>query len=205
MKVDRRTQADRTAATRQALIAAGRALFAAKGYAEVGTEEIVQAAGVTRGALYHHFADKKELFAAVFETVEGELIAQIRAEIGAVESADPIELMRIGCSAWLDVCRSPGVARIALLDSPAVLGWMRWREIGGRYSMALVEGLLGAAIQAGRLPAQPIEPLANVLLGAVREAAVYLAAAPDPAQARSEVGAVMDRMILSLAGGTLRS
>jgi AcrR family transcriptional regulator len=204
MKIDRRTQADRTAATRQALIDAGRALFADKGFSEVSTEEVVQAAAVTRGALYHHFADKKALFAAVFEAVEGELIGRIGATIAATGTDDPVELMRRGAAAWLDLCREPGIARIALLDAPAVLGWREWREIGDRYSLTLVQGLLRAAIAAGRLPDQPIAPLAHVLLGAVREGAVYLAAAADPVEARREVAAVMDALILSLTGAAGR-
>jgi len=200
MKDNRRTQAERSAATRDALVAAGRALFAARGYAEVGTEAIVQAAGVTRGALYHQFADKTELFAAVFETVEAEVIARIGVAIAAQAPADPIEAMRLGAGAWLDAaCAEPEVQRIALLDAPAVLGWARWREIGSRYGMGLVQGLLSQAIAAGQVPPQPVGPLAHVLLGALRESALYLADAADPATARREIGAVIDGMIAALA------
>ena len=200
MKDNRRTQAERTAATRDALIAAGRSLFAASGYGEVGTEAIVRAAGVTRGALYHQFADKTELFAAVFEAVEADVIARIGAVVAAAELTDPIAAMRLGASAWLDACAEPEIHRIALLEAPAVLGWQRWREIGGRYSLGLVQSMLTQAIDAGRIPPQPVGPLADVLLGAVREAALHLASAADPIQARQEVGAVLDRMIQSLAG-----
>jgi AcrR family transcriptional regulator len=201
MKGNRQTQVARSAATREALIAAGRSLFAARGYADVGTEEIVRAAGVSRGALYHHFADKTELFAAVFEAVEADVIGRIGAAIERAGLADPIAVMRLGASAWLDACVEPEIHQIALLDAPAVLGLTRWREIGSRYSMGLVEGLLTHAIEVGRLARQPIKPLAQVLLGMVREGALYLASAADPTQARQDVGVTIDRLIEGLGTG----
>jgi AcrR family transcriptional regulator len=199
MKDNPRTQAERRAATREALIAAGRTLFAEQGYGAVGTETIVQAAGVSRGALYHHFADKAELFAAVFEAVEEAVIARIGAVVEAAGPADPVALMRLGASTWLDACAEPEIHRIALLDAPAVLGWTRWREIGGRYSMGMIVRLLGLAIESGSVPPQPVAPLAHLLLGAVRESALFLAEAADRQQARQEVGAALDGLILSLA------
>lgn len=198
MKDNQRTQAVRSATTQDALVAAARALFAERGYAEVGTEEIVRAAGLSRGALYHHFADKGELFAAVFETVEAEVSARIAAAAAPAETesdSDPIEVMRLAASAWLDACVEPEVHRIVLLDAPAVLGWERWIEIGNRHNMGLVQALLSHAIDAGRIPAQPVAPLAHALLGALREAALYLVRAEDRTQARHDVGAVIDRLI----------
>src|SRR5580693_7195083 len=100
----RRTQAERSAETREALIAAARPLFAVHGYADVALETIVRTAGVTRGALYHHFADKTELFAAVFEEVDGEVAARMGDTIGAAQEADPIDIMRLGARFWLDAC-----------------------------------------------------------------------------------------------------
>jgi AcrR family transcriptional regulator len=199
MKIKRRTQSERTAATRDALIAAGRSLFAAHGFAEVGTEAIVQQAGVTRGALYHHFADKTELFAAVFETVEAEVIARIGAAIANAPQLDPIAAMQLGASTWLDASAEPDVHRIALIDAPAVLGWKRWREIGSRYGLGLTHGAIAQAIDAGRIAPQPIAPLADILLGALRESALYLSAAADWHEARRDVGAIIDRLIASLA------
>ena len=201
MKHNRRTQAARSADTREALVAAGRSLFAVRSFAEVGTEEIVRAAGVTRGALYHHFADKTELYAAVFEAVEADVIARIGVVIAAAGLSDPIDLMRLGAGVWLDACAEPEIHRIALIDAPAVLGQMRWREIGARYGMGLVQGLLAQAMAAGRMPPQPIPPLAHLLLGALREGALYLAVAEDPGRARAEVGAALDGLIQSLATG----
>jgi AcrR family transcriptional regulator len=201
MSVERKTQAARSAATRDALLTAARPLFAARGYAGVGTEEIVRAAGVTRGALYHHFSDKTDLFAAVFETVEAEIATRLGAVAAQSPDPDPIAVMRRGVSAWLDACAEPEIHRIVLIDAPAVLGWERWTEIGNRHNMGLVQALLTHAIEVGRVPSQPIAPLAHTLLGALREGALYLARADDRARARREVGAVVDRLVAGLASG----
>jgi AcrR family transcriptional regulator len=194
-----RTQADRSAATRDALIRAARPMFAAHGFGGVGTEAIVRAAGLTRGALYHQFADKTDLFAAVFEAVEAEVTVRIDAAVGESGETDPIALMHLGAHAWLDACTDPEVHRITLLDAPAVLGWERWREIGLRYGMGLVRGLLEYAMSVGRIEEQPVLPLAHVLLGAIDEAAMYLARADDPALARAEVGHVIDQLLDAFA------
>jgi AcrR family transcriptional regulator len=194
----RTKHAERSEATRAALIAAARPLFAARGFAGVGTEEIVRAAGVTRGALYHQFRDKEDLFAAVFELLEAELAQRTAAAAGASGTTDPLVELRVGAEAWLDASTEPEIQRIVLLDGPAVLGWERWREIGTRYGRGLVEAVLQAAVDAGRLQPQPVRPLAHVLMGAVDEAALYVATADDPKAARIEVGAVLDRLIASL-------
>jgi AcrR family transcriptional regulator len=199
MTSKRKTQEERSAGTREALVAAARSLFAERGYADVGTEEIVRAAGLTRGALYHHFADKAELFAAAFEAVETDTSARIRDAVLAGGPTDPIAAMRAGAAAFFDVCAEPEMARIMLVDAPAVLGAQRWSEISTQYNMGLVQALLTAAIGAGLVPQQPVDPLAHVLLGALREAALYLVRAADREVARAEVGAVMDRLIASLA------
>lgn len=194
-----RTQADRSAATRDALVTTARALFAAEGFAAVGTERIVRAAGVTRGALYHHFADKVELFAAVFEAAEADLTSRIDATVSSVGLDDPIELMRFGARTWLDACADAEVERILLVDAPAVLGWERWRAISLRYGMGLVQALVAHAIAVGRIAPQPAEPLAHILIGALDEAAWYAARADDRERARTEVGEALDRLIVALA------
>jgi AcrR family transcriptional regulator len=199
MNAARRTQAERAAETRDALIAAARPLFAAQGFAEAALETIVRAAGVTRGALYHHFADKTELFAAVFEQVEGEVAAQMREAIAASGQTDPVEVMRLGAGFWLDACSDPEVQRIVLVDAPAVLGWTRWTEIGNRYNVGLVRALLTDAVETGRIPSQPIEATALTILGAMREATLYVALAEDHDQARQEAGIVMNRLIHALS------
>lgn len=198
MKNKRRTQADRTAATRHALVAAARTLFAEHGYVDVGIEAIVDAAEVSRGALYHHFTDKVELFAAVFEAVEAHALERIAAAVAASALSDPLELMRLAAATWLDVCAEPEVHRIVLIEAPAVLGWARWRDISTHYGGGMTQRMLAHAMAAGRIPQQPVEPLAHVLLGALREAALYLAAAKDQVAARREVGEVLDGLIRSL-------
>jgi AcrR family transcriptional regulator len=174
-------------------------LFAERGYGDVGTEEIVRVAGLTRGALYHHFTDKVELFAAAVEAVETETSTRIADAVAAAGTTDPVAAMRAGASAFFDTCTDPKMARIMLVDAPSVLGWERWSQISNRHSMGLVQDLLGQAIAVERIPAQPIAPLAHTLLGALREAALYLARADNHTQARIDVGGVMDRFIESLA------
>ena len=195
----RRTQADRSAATKDALVSAARPLFAEHGYAGVGTESIVKAAGVTRGAMYHQFADKTELFAAVFEAVEMEITHRIDRAVQASGTADPLDLMVIGAEAWLRACLEPEVNRIVLIDAPAVLGWERWREIGAKYGMGLIESLLQSLMADGRIPQQPLKATAHVLLGALDEAALYVARSEDPEQAIVDSSAVFKRLIGALA------
>lgn len=199
MEVNRRSQLDRSAGTRAALVAAARPLFAEHGFAGVGTETIVRAAGVTRGALYHQFADKTELFAAVYERLEEELAARLGNQIAAAGTTDPIAVMTLGATAWLDASTEPEVQQIVLLDGPAVLGWQRWRDIGMRYGLGLVEAVLAQAIEAGSIPEQSVPALAHVLVGALDEAALYVARAEDQATARDEMQAVVVRLVEGMA------
>ena len=184
----------RSEATRQRLVTAARALFGARGYAEVGTEEIVRPAGVTRGTHYHKFRDKADLFAAVAEEVEAEVAERIAA--GAADAtADPVEALRLGARLFLDTCAQPEVERIILLDAPAVLGWQAWRDLAGRYGLGLVQAALQMAMDAGALAAQPVVPLAHVLVGALDECALYVAQAENPAAAREECTGILDRIL----------
>ncbi len=196
MERKRRTQADRTAATRAALVAAAREAFGTRGFAEVGTEQVVRAAGVSRGALYHQFADKTELFAAVFEAVEAELTERIGALLAG--ATDPVAALAAGIGAWLTACEEPEVQQIVLLDAPSVLGWERFREIGMRYGLGLVEGVLEAGMQGGGLARRPVRPLAHVLVGALDESALYVARAEDPVTARAEVEATLAALLTGL-------
>jgi AcrR family transcriptional regulator len=192
----------RSRATRAALVAAARQLFGARGYAEVGTEEIVRAAGVTRGALYHHFDSKRELLAAVYEQMEAELTERIAsAALSGEVAAEPLQALRLGAELFLDACLEPEVQRIVLLDAPSVLGWERWREVGARFGLGLIEGTLQAAIDAGALAPQPVRPLAHVLMGALDEAALLVARSPDDGATRAEVGATLNRLLDGLAAG----
>jgi AcrR family transcriptional regulator len=190
----RSRKAEQSEATRAALLRAARELFAESGYAGVGTEEIVRAAGVTRGALYHHFEGKKDLFRALYEEIEAELVQSIGA--GAMSARDPVEALRGGAAAWLDACEDPAVQRIVLLDAPSVLGWEEWREIGLKYGFGLVEETLKAAMEAGLIETQPSRPLAHLVLGAIDEAALVVARAPDDGgKTRREIGDAVERFI----------
>jgi AcrR family transcriptional regulator len=196
----RRTQAERTAATRSLLIGVARKLFADKGFAEVSTQAIVAAAGVTRGALYHQFDDKAGLFAAVYEEVERDLVTDIARQIADDQPADPLEAMRVGARLFLDHCSAPDVQQIVLIDAPAVLGWDQWRAVGVKYGLGVIEGMLAHAIAEGAIPEQPLRPTAHVLLGALDEAALFVSRATNRDQARREMDAVCDRLISGIAG-----
>jgi AcrR family transcriptional regulator len=183
-------------ATRARLIATARALFGERGYAAVGTEEIVRSAGVTRGALYHHFDGKADLFRAVFEEVEGELAERIARE--ALSSRDAWEAHLAAVDLFLDACQEPEVQRIALVDAPSVLGWRTWREIEARYWLGLITASLQTLMDAGLIAEQSVEPLAQTMLGALTEAGLYVAGADDVAAARAEMAAVVRRLLEGL-------
>jgi AcrR family transcriptional regulator len=195
----KRTQVERSEATRAALIGAARALFAERGYAGVGTEEIVRAAGVTRGALYHHFDGKRELFEAVYEAIEVELAERIAAGALQANAASALEAMRAGTEMFLAASTEPETQRIVLLDGPSVLGWDRWREIAAEHGLGLIEATLQAAIDAGSIEQQPVRPLAHVLMGALDEAAMLVARADDPERMRSEVGQTLAALLDGLS------
>ncbi|MDL9945463.1 TetR/AcrR family transcriptional regulator [Gordonia sp. ABSL11-1] len=200
MKVNRRTQAERTAATRSALIGAGRTLFGEHGYAAVGTQTIVDAAGVTRGALYHQFDDKKGLFTAVYDQVEQDITAEVAERVGELALADPVAALKAGVRVFLERVTDPAVHQISLVDAPSVLGWSEWRARGEEFGFALIEGILQAAIAVGQIENQPVRPIAHVAIGALDESALYVSAADDKDVATAEVLVVLDRIIDSFVG-----
>lgn len=187
------SKAEQADATRTALSAAARQLFTERGYAATSTTEIVERAGVTRGALYHHFAAKEDLFRAVFEQLEDEVTKHVAQE--ALSSGDPLERLRRGTRAYLDACIDPAVQRVVLLEGPSVLGWQTWQAIEQRYGYGLVVAGVEAAIGAGLIAEQPVEPLAHVLFGALTEAGMVVARADEPRAARMEMEAAMDRLL----------
>jgi AcrR family transcriptional regulator len=199
MEVNRRTQAERSATTRAALVSAGRKLFAAKGFGAVGTPAIVAEAGVTRGALYHQFEDKTDLFAAVFDEVEQEVTARMAEIVAASGVTDPMTALITAADAWFDISSEPEVHRIVLIEAPAALGWTRWRELGIKYTLGMTEQLLAAAIAAGSIRDQPVRPLAHVLIGAIDEAALYIASSADPDTARAEMRHIVRQLIDGMA------
>jgi AcrR family transcriptional regulator len=192
-----RTKAGQREATTAALIKAGRELFAERGYADVGTEEIVARAGVTRGALYHHFkGGKEELFHAVVVEINAETVRHVSAVARA--QADPWDQLAAGADAFLDAFAATEVQRIVLMDAPSVLGWDIWRAIDSEQGLGLVEAAIQRAIDAGRLSPQPAKALAHVVLGALNEAAMVVAGADDPAAARTEMSATVRRLLEGL-------
>lgn len=189
--------AEQSRRTREALLRAARDLFADPGYGATGTEQIVARAGLTRGALYHHFRDKRELFEAVVETVERDLAAELAA--GVAGPGEPAALLRAAARRFLEICQRPEVRRITLLDAPSVLGWAKWREIDGRHGLGLLRGLLRLAAERGLIDVEAVEPLSHLFLGAVVEAALAIAHAPgEPAVERRMLESIewlIDRML----------
>jgi AcrR family transcriptional regulator len=176
------TQAERTGATRARLIDTARRLFAEKGFAGTSTEEILSSASVSRGAMYHHFKGKTELFQATFEAVENDLTAQV-LESAAAETVPRRQLER-GFDAFLDLCLKPEVQRIVMLDGPTVLGWDTWHELDERYAFGSIKAVLTVAAQQGTLDDAMVEPLAHLLLGAIMQAGMVVARSEDPAAAK---------------------
>jgi AcrR family transcriptional regulator len=191
-RTTRRTQAERRETTRVALMAAARRLFGERGFAAVSIEEIASEAGVTRGALYHHFDSKEALFGALFEALEQELVG--RALKAATAAANPWESLRHGARAFLEGVSETPTRRIVLLDAPAVLGWEKWREIDLRYGLGALKAALKAAMDAGAMQERPIDPLAHMLLGALTEAAMMI----GPETSREVAADQFDALLESL-------
>jgi len=189
MKDRRVAQGD---ATRATLVEAARGLFGEKGYVDASNDEIVARAGMTKGALYHHFTGKEDLFRAVFEQVQQEVSDQAVVEFLLPDSWDA--LVR-GCARWVDAHLDPAVRRIVLQDAPAVLGWDEVRAIENRWGAVALRGALRKAMHAGVIEQQPLRPLALLLSGALGEGCLYIADAADPGAARAEVGALITRML----------
>ncbi len=196
-----RTKAGQREATTAALITAARELFAERGYAAVAAEEVVARAGVTRGALYHHFrGGKEDLFRAVLVQISAETVQRI-ARV-ATETEDPWEALVLGSEAFLDACASPEVQRIVLVDAPSVLGWDVRRAIDADYGLGRLEAAVQRAMDAGRLQHGSALSLAHVLAGALDEAAMVVARADDPQAAREEMGRTVRRLLEGLRGPT---
>jgi AcrR family transcriptional regulator len=187
---------EQSQATRAALIKTARKLFARVGYAETDIETVARRTRVTRGALYHHFKDKQDLFSAVFDLEEQKLTSIVAQ--AAVSQAGAFDGMLAGCNAFLDACLDPAVQRIVLIDALAVLGWDRWREIDTKYNLRLVMGALEAAMDQGVIARGPIESLAHLLMGALTEAAIFIAHAGDQHAARREVGENVAQLLSGL-------
>jgi AcrR family transcriptional regulator len=178
--------------TREALLRAARELFGTKGFTATSTEEIVAQAGVTKGALYHHFRDKDTLFRVVFEQVQREV-----SDAAVVEflRPDAWEALIGGCQLWVDAHDDPAVRQIALIDARVVLGWETARAIETRFSTVALRGALRKAMQAGVLRREPLRPLSLMLTGALSEASLYVAQADDPLTARAEISTLITELL----------
>ncbi len=189
-------QAEHSAKTRAALIRVARRLFALHGYAATPTEELVRRARVTRGALYHHFKDKQDLFKAVYDEEQKKLAE--RTALAAASAPDAWSALLIGTNASLEACLEPAVHRILFIDAPAVLGLEKWRESDQSYYLDGMKTVVQAAMDQGQIERQPVDPLAHLILGALTEAAMLVAHAEDKDAARRDVSAAVTRLLEGL-------
>ena len=189
-------------ATRERLLAAARELFGERGYEATPIEAVLEASGVARGALYHHFQSKAELFDAVAEELFVE-IADV-TDAAAREGADTLERLRAGSHAWLQMALDPAVQRIALLDPQAALGWTRWRELDEQHTLGGLRLSFERLAREGRVPDGQQQLLAYMLLAALNEAALFVAYADDKHAAldtgQAAIDTLLDRLTAAATG-----
>jgi AcrR family transcriptional regulator len=195
-KVARRTQAERTEATITALVDAARELFARDGYDATSLDAVAARANVTKGAVYHHFDGKRQLFEAVF-TREVEQLATPLVDAYA-RKKDPWEAFKAGCRAFLDECLDPDLQRIVLLDALAAIGWEQVRRLESPLLDMMQVGIAQAA-DAGRIAPRPPAPLAHFLYGALCETAMIVARADDQKAAHRQAVSEINRILDGLA------
>lgn len=183
-----------TEATRAEILSSARAMFTEVGFAAANTTDIVDRFGLTRGALYHHFGNKKGLFEAVLEDVQAELTTEVSRR-ASTASGDTVDALRAGFEAYLDVVTRPDVRRILMVDGPAVLGWERWQEIDLRYAFGVTRLGLERAMEAGEIDAGPLDELTHVLLGAITQAGLELGRSAAPRSARRRYVEVIDLLL----------
>jgi AcrR family transcriptional regulator len=183
-------QAERREATRGAILAAAGRLFGDQGFAATSVDTIAGEAGVAKGAVYHHFPTKEAVFEAVLEAVSADLAAEVTA--AAREAPDVLATLGSASQAYFAATARPVTRRIVLEDGPAVLGWLRWREIDLKHFEDAVPRVLAAAMEQGLIARQPIEPLSRVLQGAMTEAAMAAASGGDGAAYLAALDSVID-------------
>ncbi|HEY1627447.1 MAG TPA: TetR family transcriptional regulator [Streptosporangiaceae bacterium] len=193
-------RAEHAADTRQALVDTARRLFTEQGYTATGTEEIVAGARVTRGALYHHFKDKTDLFRAVMEQVAREVAEELISIELSHQGAGAWEEVRGGLSAFLDLCVvTDDFQRIVLVEGPTVLGHEAWDDLVASYGSNLLADWLTRSIQEGAIAPVPVQPLTRLLIAMISESSLYIARAEDRAAARAEMGEVLGRLLDGLS------
>jgi AcrR family transcriptional regulator len=193
------TQTERRQVTQAAILKAARRLFGEHGFAATTIDDVASAARVAKGAVYHHFATKEALFEAVFDQVSQRLLAEV--DQVARSEKDALNAMAKGTQAYFAACAKDTTGRIVLHDGPAVLGWERWREVGMKYGLGVIEAMLAQAMADGAIPDQPVRATAHVLLGALDEAALFVSRAADAGEALEQMYEVCDRVISGITGG----
>jgi len=189
-------RARQAADTRRLLIVTARDLFTERGFAATSIEEIIQRAGVAKGALYHHFSGKNELFRAVYDAVQADAVAGVMT--AALAETEPWVAVRAGLAAFLDVCLEPAFRRIVVLDSVAVLQQDVWDGGIEHNELPMLRTVLAPLVAAELLPGVGVEPLVHVALGGLYGAALFIARSRDPHRARGEVDGVLDALIAGL-------
>jgi AcrR family transcriptional regulator len=184
-------------ATRGQLIEVATGLFADHGYEGTSIEAVLAAAGVSRGALYHHFAGKEALFAAVVSAISDRVTAELSEVIR--DCTDPVDALRTGALAWIDLAGDPVIQRVMLVDAPSVLGWEQWRAMDEGRTVGAMRAMLQAVSDSGRLPRELVEPFSHMILAALDEAAMVVARAPDSraavAEGRQAVEELLNRLL----------
>lgn len=189
-------QAERRAATSEAILTAARRLFGTQGFAATTMDEIAQGARIAKGAVYHHFKTKEAVFEAVFDQVSRDLVVEIDGAARAEK--DVLAAMVAGTQHYFAATAKGATGQIILRDGPAVLGWERWREIDAQHFGGKLPRAIAAAMEAGLIARQPVEPLARLLLGAVTEAAVACAGRADTARAGAEYARAFKSLVEAL-------
>jgi AcrR family transcriptional regulator len=184
-------------ATRGQLVAVATQLFADNGYEGTSIDAVLAAAGVSRGALYHHFAGKEALFEAVVTEVSNRVTEDLVAAISGC--TDPVDAMRTAALAWVDLsARDPVVQRVVLVDAPSVLGWERWRAMDDGRTLGAMRAMLLAVSDSGRLPPELVVPFSHMILAALDEITLVIARAEDPAAAVGEGRAAVEELLRRL-------
>lgn len=186
--------------TRGIIIHEARKIFGEVGFADAQLSDIVAAARVTTGAIYHHFRDKKGLFLEVARSVEGEIMAHVTK--AAATASDPWEQLMAGIDAMLTICAMPEVRRIVFIDAPTVVGPAEWAAIEMQYAYGAMHHSLDGLIKAGIIKFGTASALAPILLGALIEAAGVVARSPDDEQAAADAREMVQRMFFALRSGT---
>ncbi len=190
-------RSDRGQATRAHILQVATELFAAQGYEATSIEVVLKASGVSRGALYHHFANKEALFTAVLESVEAHVAKQVSA--AAAGASNPLDALRAGCAAWLELARDRTVRQVVLVDAPSVIGWQAWRDLDNQFALGLIKAALSGMAAAGRLRPDMVDTYAHLLLAAMIEASLLVARANDADDAIAKGREALEELLSGVA------